>query len=144
MGGFLVFLFLLGLGFFFGRMNERKHFASLHQREEDLSHITISTVKKLPEGYVSSAFVTGNVVISIDYFKRIAAALRTLVGGRIGSYTTLIERARREAILRMKEQAQENGASHVANVRIETSSVFQNASQQLGSLEVYAYGTALK
>lgn len=144
MGGFLVFLILISVGFFFGRMNERNHFASLRRREQELSNITISTIKKLPDGFASSEFVTGNVVISIDYFKRIGAALRTLVGGRIGSYTTLIERARREAILRMKEQAQMAGASHIANVRIETSSVFQNAQQQLGSLEVYVYGTALK
>ena len=144
MGGFLVFLLLLAIGFFFGRMNERNHFSSLLRREHELSHITLSTVKKIPDGYVASEFVTGNVVVSIDYFKRIAAAFRTLVGGRIGSYTTLIERARREAVLRMKEQAQMEGANHIANVRIETSSVFQNASQQLGSLEVYAYGTALK
>lgn len=141
---FIVFLILLGIGFFFGRMNERNHFMSLKKREAELSHITLSTVKKLPGGFDSSEFVTGNVVISIDYFKRIGAALRTLVGGRIGSYTTLIERARREAVLRMKEQARMEGATHIANVRIETSSVFQNARQQLGSLEVYAYGTALK
>lgn len=144
MGGFFVFLILLAIGFFFGRMNERNHYASLVRREHELSHITTSNVKKLPDGFDSSEFVTGNVVISIDYFKRIGAALRTLVGGRIGSYTTLIERARREAVLRMKEQAQMEGANHIANVRIETSSVFQNARQQLGSLEVYAYGTALK
>ncbi len=144
MWGFLSFIVLLGVGFFFGRMNEAKHFRSLNRREEELSHITISNTKKLPEGYDASDFVTGNVVISIDYFKRIAAALRGLVGGQIKSYTTLLERARREAVLRMKEEAAVQGARHIANVRIETSSVFQNAKTNVGSLEVYAYGTALR
>lgn len=144
MVSFLGFLLLLTIGFVFGRINEQKHFRSLVRREHELAHITVNTLKKLPEGYHTSEFVTGNVVISIDYFKRLGAALRTLIGGRIGSYTSLIERARREAILRMKEQARDMGATHISNVRLETSSVFQNAQQQLGSLEVYAYGTALK
>ncbi len=144
MFGFFSFLVLLAVGYVFGRINERKHFAALDRREQDLAHITISTVKKMPEGFVASKFVTGNVVISIDYFKRIGAALRSLVGGQVKSYTSLLERARREAVLRMKEQARDAGATHVANVRLETSSVFQNAQQKLGSLEVYAYGTALK
>ena len=147
MWGFLSFIVLLGVGFFFGRMNEAKHFRALDRREKELSHITISNTKKLPEGYEGyegSDFVTGNVVISIDYFKRIAAALRGLVGGQIKSYTTLLERARREAVLRMKEEALQQGATHIANVRIETSSVFQNAKTNVGSLEIYVYGTALK
>ena len=144
MWGFLSFIVLLGIGFVFGRVNEAKHFRALDRREEELSHITISNTKKLPEGYEGSDFVTGNVVISIDYFKRIAAALRGLVGGQIKSYTTLLERARREAALRMKEEAAAGGATHIANVRIETSSVFQNAKTNVGSLEVYAYGTALR
>ncbi len=144
MYGFFIFLALLAVGFFFGRQNEVNHFRSLVQREQELAHITVTNIKKLPDGYSSSQFVTGNVVISIDYFKRMMAMLRTLVGGRMKTYTSLIERARREAVLRMKEEAQNMDASHIANVRIETSSVFQNAQQQLGSLEVYAYGTALK
>ena len=144
MWGFLSFIVLLGIGFVFGRINEAKHFRALDRRENELSHITISNTKKLPEGYSGSDFVTGNVVISIDYFKRIAAALRGLVGGQIKSYTTLLERARREAVLRMKQEAAEQGATHIANMRIETSSVFQNAKTNVGSLEVYAYGTALR
>ncbi|PHR91543.1 MAG: hypothetical protein COA69_10105 [Robiginitomaculum sp.] len=142
--GFGVFLALLAIGYYFGKKNETNHFRSLERREQALAHITTNTLKTLPAGYNSSAFVTGNVVISIDYFKRLMAFFRTIFGGRINAYASLIERARREAILRMKEQAHANNASMVANVRIETSSVFQNAQQQLGSLEVYAYGTALK
>jgi uncharacterized protein YbjQ (UPF0145 family) len=47
--------------------------------------------------------VSGSVVVSVDYFKRFLAGLRTLVGGRVTSYETLLDRARREAILRCKE-----------------------------------------
>jgi uncharacterized protein YbjQ (UPF0145 family) len=83
------------------------------------------------------------VVISLDYFKRILAGLRNIFGGEISSYETLIDRARREAILRMKERSK--GASIILNVRIETSSIGQSANQRktVGSIEAIAYGTAV-
>ena len=144
MGGLLFFLFLLGLGFFFGRMNERNHYKSIEKREKELAHITVSDIKHIPDGVSQSNFVNGNVVVSVDYFKLFAASLRNIFGGQIKSYSSLLERARREAVLRMKEQAQELGASHIANVRLETASVFKNAKNTIGSVEVFAYGTALK
>ena len=87
--------------------------------------------------------MTGNVVVSVDYFKRFLAGLRALVGGRIRSYESLVDRARREAILRMKEQAMERGAIVVTAVRIETSSISKGQGQAIGSIEVLAYGTAI-
>lgn len=140
----IVFFTLLLIGFIFGRVNERKHLKDLDRRETELGHISITNVRTVAEEYGSSQFVCGSVVISIDYFKRIGAALRTLVGGQIGSYTSLIERARREAVLRMKEQAQLTDSEFIANVRLETASVYKNARTGIGSLEVFAYGTALK
>ncbi len=144
MGSFLFFAILLSVGLIFGQINEANHFKELDRREKGLEIVATTNVKKLPSGFEHSEFVSGNVVISIDYFKRIAAGFRIFFGGQIRSYTSLVERARREAVLRMKEEAYANGYSFVANVRIETSSVFQNARTGTGSLEVYAYGTALK
>jgi len=135
---------LLLLGLIFGQINEANHYKDLARREHELAHIKTTNRRHVTDGYTGSAFVAGNVVISIDYFKRIAALFRALVGGRINSYTTLVERARREAVLRMKEQARDAGCDFIANVRLETASVFQNAQTGRGSLEVYAYGTALK
>jgi uncharacterized protein YbjQ (UPF0145 family) len=87
--------------------------------------------------------VTGSVVISVDYFKRFVAGLRKLVGGRVTTYETLLDRARREAILRMKERAKDLGAYIVFNVKIETASISKGRKQTVGSVEVLAYGTAL-
>jgi uncharacterized protein YbjQ (UPF0145 family) len=140
---FGVFLSLLLIGYVFGRMNEAKHFADLDKREAAMAHMVLSDLRSIPKEMTSSKFVSGNVVVSVDYYKQVAAALRTLVGGEIKSYQTLLTRARREAVLRMVEQAEADGARFIANIRLETSSVFQNA-QNIGSLEVHAYGTALK
>ena len=63
--------------------------------------------------------------------------------GRIFVYETLVERARREAILRMKDEARECGAGTVFNVKLETSSITKGKKNQTGCVEVYAYGTAV-
>ena len=144
MTNFIVFLILLAIGFFFGRMNETRHFRALQKREAELAHITVSNTKNPPEGMHMSVLVSGNMVVSVDYFKRIVAGLRSLVGGRINSYASLVERARREAVVRMKLEAAARGMTHISNLRIETASVFQNAKTGIGSIEAYAYGTALK
>jgi uncharacterized protein YbjQ (UPF0145 family) len=94
-----------------------------------------------PEGIKNSRLVNGSVVISIDYFKKFVASLMNFFGGRVSTYETLIDRARREAILRMKEDA--GDASEIINVRIETSSISKNASDNIGAVEVLAYGTAI-
>jgi len=89
--------------------------------------------------------VAGNVVISVDYFKRFLAGLRGLVGGRIKSYESLLDRARREAILRLKKDAMDHGYHAVVNVRLETSRM-ANARGKEGTagLEILAFGTGLK
>ena len=141
----IVFVVLLALGYGFGRLAEKRHFASIIEREE-LLHGLLTFSGRIPPmglGPVETVLVGGNVVISIDYFKRISAALRSLIGGRVSAYESLLERARREAILRMKQQAFDSGASHVINVKLETASISKGRRQQVGSVEVYAYGTAL-
>jgi len=53
------------------------------------------------------------------------------------------ELARREALLRMREEARELGASYVFNVKMETSSISKGRRDSIGSVEVLAYGTAV-
>ncbi|MCP4490463.1 MAG: YbjQ family protein [Gammaproteobacteria bacterium] len=141
----IVFLTLLGLGYFFGQYFERRHYQSILKRERETLHFPLFNLKTTPPnlGRVNAQLVTGNVVISVDYFKRFLAGLRTMVGGRVKSYETLLDRARREAILRMKEQAMAQGAIVVTNLRIETSSISKGRRQAIGSIEVLAYGTAI-
>lgn len=141
----IIFLTLLAMGYIFGRFAENRHFKSIMEREKQYQDV-LAFSERLPPtniGRVSSELVGGNVVISVDYFKRVVAGLRGIVGGRVTTYETLLERARREAILRMKEEAKTRGASLVVNVKLETASISKGKRQQVGSVEVYAYGTAL-
>ena len=141
---FIIFLILLAMGYGFGRAAELRHFKSIRTREAVLQKIP-AIASKIPDPALhprQTQLVTGSVVISVDYFKRFIATLRNLVGGRVTSYETLLDRARREAILRMKEEARVLGASLVFNIKLETSSISQGQRNTVGSVEVLAYGTA--
>jgi uncharacterized protein YbjQ (UPF0145 family) len=85
-------------------------------------------------------------VISVVAFKRFVAGLRTLVGGPIRGYESLLDRARREAILRLKEDARARGFQAVVNVRLETTRIARARADGKGTVgvEVLAFGTGLE
>ncbi len=138
-------ILLLILGFGVGSYRERSHYRSIIAREGEFRDLPIFSARTAPriEPPPRTEMVRGNVVISIDYFKRFLAGLRMLFGGRITAYESLVDRARREAMLRMREQARSRGAQYVFNVRMETASISKGAGQAVGSVEVVAYGTAV-
>jgi uncharacterized protein YbjQ (UPF0145 family) len=148
-GFLLVFGLPLGLllaGLIIGSTIESSHFRRLARWEQQLSGIMISDMKRLPPNWRPSeaTLVTGEAVIATDRFKVFAAGIRNLFGGRVRSYETLVERARREAIVRMLRQAQQCGANIVWNVRLETSTIQGNQQGKSAGVEVMAYGTAMK
>lgn len=142
----IIFVALIVLGYTAGTIAERKHYRSIDARERKFLNLPAVTIKNALQKNAEIEkvqLVYGNVVISIDYFKRFLAGLRNIFGGEVKSYETLVDRARREAILRMKEMAK--GANIILNLRIETSAIGQSANrrQALGSVEAIAYGTAV-
>ena len=141
----ILFLVLLAMGYCFGQYLEKRHYKSILRRESELRHIPAIATKHVPSEFMpcTTTMVSGNVVISIDFFKKFISGLRAIVGGRVSSYETLIDRARREALLRMKEQAAKQGANYVFNVKMETSSISKGQRDTIGSVEVLAYGTAI-
>lgn len=142
-----LFLFFLGLGFFVGHWTESRHFRSIRRREEELRHVLVFALRAPPAESLPcrTFFVSGSVVVGMDYFKRFAMRLRKLVGGRVRSYETLVERARREAVLRMKAEAVEAGCTGIFNVKFSTATIMSgNATNKgTGCVEVIAYGTAI-
>ena len=145
MSDLIIFLILMSLGYGFGQYFERRHYRSIRKREEELKDILIVQTKIPPLSLASNHeqfLVGGNVVISVDYFKRFVAGLRNLIGGRVTPYETLIDRARREAILRMKEEAKESGSKMILNVKYEICSIYKGKRNKIGSVEAFAYGTA--
>ena len=143
----IYFILLLTIGYSTGRHFEKKHYKSLIEREKKLSFIPLisgqwkSQLKHSDEVQIFG----GGVVIGSDYFKSFIAGLRSLFGGRMTSYESLMDRGRREAILRMQEKAHNWGADKIINVRVETAIIGNSSGKQaLPCVEIYAYGTAVK
>jgi len=141
-------LLLLVGTYFIGSAIEARHYKRIRERESALRRLPAVTFRTVPGGWevLEARLVTGSVVISVDYFKRFLAALRNLVGGRVKSYESLLDRGRREALLRMKEEALARGCSAVINVRLETARMANTGRNGKGTagLEVIAFGTALR
>ncbi len=126
---------------------ERRHLKSLLLLESGSADILAVTIEDLPAGWQveSSDLVIGNVVISQDYFKRFAAGIKGIFGGNIRVLEPLLERARREAVLRMKNEARAYGHDVIINVRIETSPLASSRGDGQGTagVEIVAFGTAI-
>lgn len=136
----LIVLFVVG--WFFGARHERQHLARLLISEKELAHIVVSTERfyqpKMAMGS-EGELVLGSVVIAQDYFKMVIARVMSLFGLNLTTYETLLDRARREAVVRMRTQAQAKGYNHIYGLRLEVSNI-----NQLGSMvEAIAYGTAV-
>jgi len=118
MNNLLFFLTLIAIGYVIGTLVEKRHYRSINDREKKLLYLPVITMKTVthPDKKIASAeLVCGSAVISIDYFKRFLASLRNIFGGTVKSYESLIDRARREALIRMKEMAVD--ATVIVNVR---------------------------
>ena len=140
-------LFLLLLPYFIGRHLESNHYKSIREREAATKDMVAINFPRFPFDVEieRAGMVMGSVVVSHDHFKRFLAQLRIIVGGRIKSYEPLLDRARREAVLRMKEHALARGHNTVVNIRLETSRLANSRRGGKGTagVEMLAYGTAL-
>ncbi len=140
-------LVVLVLALFVGTFVERRHFRSLATREAQFRDMLVTDTGRLPVGCAAVPFglVIGEVVVASDYFKTFVANLKKLVGGELRTFETLMERARREALLRLMERARAMGANRVLNVRFASSNIGGTSRRRKNAamVEMYAYGTAI-
>ena len=136
------FVLLLVFGYSFGRLAEKRHMKSIVQREI-ASNALPAVASRFPpkDRAYAQHLVTGSVVVGSDYFKSFMAGLINIFGGRVTPFESLLDRARREAALRMKEQAQSLQAAYVFNVKFETTRIATGG--RAAAMEVLAYGTAM-
>ena len=140
-----LFAVLFVVGYFAGRWNERRHYVSIREREQALAGVLVFTNRFPPPSTVrvDTGMVAGSVVVSEDFFKGIVAGLYSFFGGRIRSYESLLDRARREAVLRMKAEARARGARMIINVKFQTFAIGGRGQDSLKGVEMLVYGTAL-
>lgn len=129
-----------------GSLIEKAHFNKVKKRE--IALIRLPAVSFGTKNYRITRpvkkieLVHGEAVIAGDYFKNFIASIKNIFGGRLTSLESIMDRARREALLRMKEQAK--GANIIVNVRIESSMLNHvERKNSVPKCAVYAYGTAI-
>ena len=81
--------------------------------------------------------VRGSTIRTRHVGRDIMASLRSIVGGEITEYTKMMAHAREEAIQRMVEDAEKQGANAIVGARFTTSMIMSGAS------EILAYGTGV-
>lgn len=150
--GVIMMLVIYGLPFLFfvvagvsGTIIERRHYRSIRDREAATADLPVVTLRTLDgtRPVADARLVTASVVISHDNFKRFLAQLRKIFGGSLRSYESLLDRARREAVLRLKAECPD--AHIVMNLRLDTANIANTQGKKgIGAIEVVASGTAVR
>ncbi len=140
----LIAIALLIICYFTGRTREKKHYKSIREREVKLykqPHINFSKNVNISQPVKNAKLVSASVVIGCDYFKVFLASLRNIFGGNVSAYESVLDRGRREAILRIRESAYRMNADLVMNIKIETVMLSE---QTMSQVCITAYGTAVE
>ncbi len=146
----IVLVLLLAIGFGFGAVAESRHLRSLAQREAATRDVLVCDLKSFPQlapDGPAPVLVVAEVVIASDYFKTWITSLKKLLGGELGSFLTLVDRARREAVLRVVEQAKAQGYNAVCNIRLDTADIggaAKGGNKAAAMVAVMASGTAYR
>ncbi len=135
---------LLVLAWFTGRMLERHHYQSIQDREMESAERPATSMRSLPLERCAGTtdLAVGSVVISVDHFKRFLGSWRKIFGGELRAHVSVIDRGRREAILRMKESHPD--ADMFINLRLYTSSIVNRRQNASSAVEVVAVATAIR
>jgi len=99
----------------------------------------ISNLDYIPGKEIEAlGLVKGAVVDSKNIGHDFMAGMKTIVGGEIKGYTSMLSEARDIALGRMKNEAEALGADAVINIHFSSASIMQ------GAAEILVYGTAVK
>ncbi|SDL87235.1 Uncharacterized conserved protein YbjQ, UPF0145 family [Segatella bryantii] len=83
--------------------------------------------------------VTGETIIGANVFKDFFASIRDIIGGRSGSYESVLREAKETSMREMIERAQQMGANAVVGVDID----YETIGAQGSMLMVAVSGTAV-
>jgi len=101
--------------------------------------LLVVTTNDVPGYKITAVYgeVFGLIVRSRNLFSNIGASFRTIFGGEVRGYTTLLADSREHALQRLRDAAAKKGANAVVAMRFD--------SGDIGGVmnEVAAYGTAV-
>jgi uncharacterized protein YbjQ (UPF0145 family) len=101
--------------------------------------LIITTVERIEGKSITRTvgLVRGSTIRARHAGRDIMAGLRSIVGGEITDYTKMMAESREQALQRMVDDAEKQGANAIVGLRFTTSMIMQNAS------EILAYGTGV-
>ena len=104
-----------------------------------VNEFPIATANEIPGFKIveTKGFVYGLTVRSRGVGGQVSAGLRSLVGGEIKEYVSMMEDSRDEALERLIEHAKQLGGNAIVAVRFDSNDI-SNVMQ-----EILAYGTAV-
>jgi uncharacterized protein YbjQ (UPF0145 family) len=147
---------LVFLGAFFGVIwliasgIEKRHEEKLLEREASLGGLALTSQRRAPADgrFETIGLCSGNVVIGVNAIRVFQTIGRMIVGGECVSLGYVMRQGRREAIVRLRRAARNMGATHVINVRIDTSPINGGSGGSNRNnamiIEFIAYGTAIR
>lgn len=102
----------------------------------------LSTTPQIDGRTITSyvGIATGEVIVGANLFRDLFSSIRDIVGGRAGSYESVLKRARQQALDELKAEARELGADAVVAIDLDYEVLGSNGSM----LMVSATGTAVK
>jgi len=105
-----------------------------------MEDMLVVTTNDLPGYRIEESYgeVFGLIVRSRNMFSNFGAQFRTIFGGEVKGYTTLLSDSREHALARLRQAATDKGANAVVAMRFD--------SGDIGGImnEVAAYGTAVR
>lgn len=134
---FVMTFVLVCVGYVVGSQREKQHYKSLHVREKTFQDIPIRAGNAVAKSAHKAELIMASTVIATDYFKTMAANIKNFIGGGINSQEVLMDRARREATVRLREKAASLKAHEILGFRMESSTLDKKG------VEVFVYGTAV-
>ena len=106
--------------------------------------VLVSTTNDVP-GYRTVSYkgiVRGDVVIEPTIVQSFKASFKSIVGGKIGAYSRMCQRARSDAFDDMLAQARQLGANAVVGLSYDSSTFSTSNANDVGT-EVFCCGTAV-
>ena len=142
----LSIIFSILVWYIISKAVEVDHYKSIRRREKELVNLPAFTSYKIfpLSKYKDATLVYSEYAIANDYFKKIIVGLLSFFGLNIVTYEKLLDRARREAIIRLKEKCKNYDA--LINLRLETVEINTSnntANKNIKGLQVLASATAV-
>lgn len=136
------FLFIMGLGAFV----QHHHLKDLDMLEKEYAYLPMNNHNKPLRGGFRPKYIeviSASCVIGPSAYNLLMRIPKMIFGGEVADYAKVAQRARREALIRLKKKAHD--ADEIINVKIDTvpMHVTDSNEEPVYAIGVLAYGTAL-